>query len=92
MQSLQATLLSKVKQFIYELYDDGCLETVQISILLGSLYLYNGRPNLAFAILGAAIKSAQAMGLHVESSWKTKSEEAREVQRYIWWALYIFDR
>lgn len=77
---------------MFELYDDGCLETVQISILLGSFYLYNAKPNLAFAMLGAAIKSAQAMGLHVESSWKTTSDETRELQRHIWWALYVFDR
>ncbi|RGP78258.1 fungal zn2-cys6 binuclear cluster domain-containing isoform 1 [Fusarium longipes] len=92
MESLQTSLLGKVKQYIYDLYDDACLEAVQITILLGSFYLYNAKPNLAFAILGAGIKCAQAMGLHLESTWKTQSEIVREMQRRTWWELFVFDR
>ncbi|EWG42570.1 hypothetical protein FVEG_04336 [Fusarium verticillioides 7600] len=92
MDSLQTLLLGKVKQHIYDLFDDACLEVVQVTILLGSFYLYNAKPNLAFAILGAGIKCAQAMGLHLESSWKTESENVREMQRRTWWELFVFDR
>ncbi|KAF5646990.1 transcriptional regulatory GAL4 [Fusarium tjaetaba] len=92
MDSLQTLLLSKVKQHIYDLFDDACLEAVQVTILLGSFYLYNAKPNLAFAILGAGIKCAQAMGLHLASSWKTQSENVREMQRRTWWELFVFDR
>ncbi|KAG4257538.1 hypothetical protein FPRO03_13881 [Fusarium proliferatum] len=92
MDSLQNLLLGKVKQYIYDLFDDACLEAVQITILLGSFYLYNAKPNLAFAILGAGIKCAQAMGLHLESTWKTQSESVREMQRRTWWELFVFDR
>ena len=89
---VQEILLEKVKQLMYELHDEVCLETVQTCILQGSFYLYNAQPNLALAILGSGIKSAQAMGLHMESSWKTESDEVREIQRHIWWSLYTFDR
>lgn len=77
---------------MFELYDQGRVEAVQTSILLASFYLYHERPNLAFAILGAGVNSAQAMGLHRESSWKHDSVIARETRRRTWWALYVFDR
>ena len=92
LKSLQASLLQKVKERIFDVYDDARLEAVQISILLSSFYLYHARPNLAFSVLGAGIKSAQAMGLHRESSWKLSSVIVRETRRRVWWALYVFDR
>ena len=92
MHSLQLSLLAKVKQRVYDLYDDACLEAVQVTVLMGSYYLYNAKPNLAFTMLGAGIKCAQAMSLHLESSWKAQSENVREMQRRTWWELFVFDR
>jgi gamma-glutamyl phosphate reductase len=77
---------------MFDVYDEARIEAVQVSILLASFYMYNARPNLAFAVLGACIKSAQAMGLHRESTWRGYSQIAREVRRRTWWTIYIFDR
>jgi hypothetical protein len=85
-------MLAKVKEQLFEMFDQAALETVQISLLMTSFYLYNSRPNLAFAILGSAIKSAQAIGLHQESLWRPCSQITRETRRRVWWATYVFDR
>lgn len=90
--ALQKSLLAKTTEKIFEIYDMGRLEGVQISILLGSYHLYHARPNLAFAMLGAGIKSAQGMGLHRESSWKGCNQIEQETRKRTWWALYVFDR
>lgn len=92
LAALQSSLLKKVREHIFDIFDEGAIESVQICILLSSFYLYHGRPNLAFIILGSGVKSAQAMGLHQESSWKASSLVTREIMRRVWWAVYVFDR
>lgn len=92
MKSLRMALLGKVRERMFDIYDEGRLEAIQISILLASFYLYHEKPNLAFSVLGAGIKSAQAMGLHRQSSWKSCSAITLESRKRTWWALYVFDR
>jgi hypothetical protein len=81
---LEANLLS--------LCEDTDLASVQIWVLLGSFYLYTGRPNLGFVVLGSGIRCAYALGLHRENSWPRLKEEDTEERRRVWWALFIFDR
>jgi hypothetical protein len=81
---LEANLLS--------LCEDTDLASVQICVLLGSFYLYTGRPNLGFVVPGSGIRCAYALGLHRENSWPRLKEEDTEERRRVWWALFIFDR
>jgi hypothetical protein len=84
LKHLEANLLS--------LCEETDLASVQICVLLGPFYLYTGRSNLGFVVLGSGIRCAYALGLHRENSWPRLREEDTEERRRVWWALFIFDR
>ncbi|KAK3503124.1 fungal-specific transcription factor domain-containing protein [Neurospora crassa] len=69
------------------------IETVQALALIGGYYLhYINRPNMANAVLGAAIRMASALGLHRESLAQGGSDMvAAETRRRTWWALFCLD-
>lgn len=92
LEELQSILLGKVREHLFEIFDEGVIESVQICVLLSSFYLYHGRPNLAFIMLGSGVRSAQAMGLHQESTWRLLTVVEREIRRRVWLAVYVFDR
>ena len=83
--------LKVVNQNFMDMIDEDCLEFVQLSALLGSYWLYWGRPRSSFSILGAATKSAQAMELHRDSDNRLSSEDTEERKR-VWWTIYTWDR
>ena len=91
IDALRNKLYKVVQQDFMELMDEDCLEFVQLCSLLGSFYLYHGRPRSSFSILGAATKSAQAMNLHRESE-KGLSFEDKEERIRVWWTVYTWDR
>ena len=92
MQALQKDLLRHIHHHLFDVFDLGVIESIQICVLLSSFYLYNGRPNLACAILGAGVRSAQALGLHNESLWHLADEITLETYQRTWWALFALDR
>lgn len=92
LDSLQSILLSKVQENMITILDDGELECVQICILLSSFYLYHGKPNLGFIVLGTGARCAQAINLHREETWRKSTAIVREQRKRVWWALYVFDR
>jgi len=69
------------------------IETVQALALIGGYYLhYINRPNMANAVLGAAIRMASALGLHRESlAQSTNDIVIAETRRRTWWALFCLD-
>ena len=69
------------------------IETVQALALIGGYYLhYVNRPNMANAVLGAAIRMASALGLHRESIAHTHNDfNAAETRRRTWWSLFCLD-
>ncbi|KAK9770570.1 putative Fungal-specific transcription factor domain-containing protein [Seiridium cardinale] len=73
------------------------IETVQALTLIGGYYLhYINRPNMANAVLGAAIRMASALGLHRESlvsapSGGSNEAVAAETRRRTWWSLFCLD-
>jgi hypothetical protein len=69
------------------------IETVQALALIGGYYLhYINRPNMANAVLGAAIRMASALGLHRESLAQSSSDiAAAETRRRTWWSLFCLD-
>ena len=91
-EGFEKAALAKVESCLIELFDEPELESVQICVLLASFYLYNGRPNLGFVILGSGIKCAQAISLHRETASPTITDINREERRRAWWALYVYDR
>lgn len=69
------------------------METVQALALIGGFYLhYINRPNMANAVIGAAIRMASAMGLHRESVTQSAGDMAVvETRRRTWWSLFCLD-
>ncbi|KAH7035674.1 fungal-specific transcription factor domain-containing protein [Microdochium trichocladiopsis] len=73
------------------------IETVQALALIGGYYLhYINRPNMANAVLGAAIRMASALGLHRESlayapTGNNSDITAAETRRRTWWSLFCLD-
>jgi hypothetical protein len=91
-KSFQTAALRHLEANLMFLFEDSELESVQVCVLLGSFYLYTGRPNLGFVVLGSGIRCAFALGLHRESSWPSLTQEVQEERKRVWWALFIFDR
>lgn len=88
---LEPLWMKRVEEQLLDVLEDGGLEAVQIAIILKSYYLYGNRPKRSFAILGAGIKVAFSMKLHLESTWKTTDHIRREVRRRVFWSLYVAD-
>lgn len=73
-----------------ELMDQTSIASVQTCILLGSYYVYHGKPNLSFALLGATIRTAQAIGLHRQPLRGDLG--SIEERKRVWWTIYTWDR
>lgn len=86
----RVTLLERVGALFLELIEESSLTSIQTCLLLGSYQIYHGRPNSSFALLGATIKTAQAMGLHREPSHGCFDDI--ETRKRIWWTVYTWDR
>ncbi|KAF1850458.1 uncharacterized protein K460DRAFT_269742 [Cucurbitaria berberidis CBS 394.84] len=73
-----------------DLMDQSSIASVQACILLGSYYVYHGKPNLSFALLGATIRTAQAIGLHRQPL--RGDPGSIEERKRVWWTIYTWDR
>lgn len=83
-------LIANVESQIIELLDSTSITAVQTLTLLGSFFVYHGRPNLSFSLLGATIKTAYTAGLHKSPS--TSDLSAIEERKRLWWTIYTWDR
>lgn len=85
-----SSLIKGAESQLTDLMDHISISSVQACILLGSFYVYHGKPNLSFALLGATIKTAQALALHRQPlQGNTESVEER---KRVWWTIYTWDR
>ena len=91
LSQMHDMFLKKVREQFMDIMDEDSLEYIQLCSLLGSFYLYHGRPRSSFSILGAATKSAQAMGLHRDSGSRFP-EDVTEERKRVWWTIYTWDR
>ncbi|TDZ25393.1 Lactose regulatory protein LAC9 [Colletotrichum orbiculare MAFF 240422] len=82
-----------MKHLPIDAFGNSHIETVQAFAMIGGYYLhYINRPNMANAVLGAAIRMASALGLHRESLAKGVSDRAvAETRRRTWWSLFCLD-
>lgn len=79
----------------FGLLSTGCVESLQALCLLAGHYLhYRNSPNMGYAILGAAIRMAIALGLHREPTKQNEipgSHWKPQTRRKIWWSLFCVD-
>ncbi|KAM3460709.1 hypothetical protein BB8028_0002g15170 [Beauveria bassiana] len=92
LKKLATDIMGQIEAKFLELMGCATLEAVQISVLLGSFLLFNGRPNIGLAISAAGVKIAQVINLHRESLWRDCSAVEREARRRTWWTLEVFDK
>lgn len=83
-------MIANAESRMVELLDQSSMTAVQTMVLLGTFYVYHGKPNLSFSLLGATVKSAHAAGLHKCSGVLTKDE--MEERKRVWWTIYTWDR
>lgn len=89
-KSWSAKFIANAESKIIEILDQSSVTAVQTLILLGSFFVYHGRPNLSFSLLGATVKSAHAAGLHKKSTGLSFAED--EERKRVWWTIYTWDR
>lgn len=89
-RSWSARLISNAESQLIELLDQSSVTAVQTLILLGSFFVYHGRPNLSFSLLGATVKCPHAAGLHKDPVGMPDAEA--EERKRVWWTIYTWDR
>ncbi|KAJ5580310.1 Transcription factor [Penicillium hispanicum] len=73
------------------------LETIQALGLIGGWYChYISQPNLAYSLLGAALRMAATLGLHKEfAASRQIPSPARlasmDLKRRVWWSIFVMD-
>ncbi|KAF3401606.1 hypothetical protein F1880_010152 [Penicillium rolfsii] len=92
MQQLAGDIIMLVEQRFLRIMSSADEEAVQVCILLGSFYLFNGRPTAGLGILGSGIKIAQVLRLHREGALTEISAARLETRRRSWLALEVFDK
>lgn len=92
MRQFSKEIIARIEQQFLKIIDSPDEEAVQICVLLGSFFLFNGRPTSGLGILGSGIKIAQVLRLHREPASTEMSASRLESRRCSWWALEIFDK
>lgn len=96
--TLQQRLLTTLRQRFLEIVAQGCIEAVQVCVLLGSFYIYHGEPELAWPICGCGLRIAQALNLHRHKpkfgglpgppDLDDPEQRAEETRKRCWWTVY----
>ncbi|KAH6620058.1 fungal-specific transcription factor domain-containing protein [Boeremia exigua] len=68
------------------------LPHVQITGLLSFYYLCTGHINRSWILIGSAVRSGFALGLHLRNEDGTTSAPSKETNARIWWAHYSLER
>lgn len=90
-ESLKNKILIALKSRFLDIISVGSLEVVQMCILLGSYYIYHGRPEMAWPLCGTGLRIAQALNLHREIPQDRDNESFRQIigdRKRAWWAIY----
>lgn len=73
------------------------IETIQALGLIGGWYChYISQPNLAYSLMGAALRMAAALGLHKEFAESRQLPSpakiaSMDLKRRVWWSLFCMD-
>ncbi|KAK3070381.1 hypothetical protein LTS18_015115, partial [Coniosporium uncinatum] len=73
-------------------FEDADFWSVQALLLMALYMLGKSKRNTAFALLGMAVRSAYALGLHREETMVIFSQEDRVARRNLWRSLFVMDR
>ncbi|KAF2264920.1 hypothetical protein CC78DRAFT_579876 [Lojkania enalia] len=72
--------------------EDQDFWSVQALLLMSVYMLAKSKRNTAFALLGMAVRSANALGLHREETMAIFNPEEQAARRNLWRSLFVVDR
>lgn len=81
--ALLTDLIAECRVHMLDLVDGGQLEAVQVCLLIGTFYIYNGSAHSAWSHLSLAVSTAYALALHCESPADDHDINA-QVRRRTW--------
>jgi hypothetical protein len=73
-------------------FEDADFWSTQALLLMAVYMLTKSKRNTAFALLGMAVRSAYALGLHDEDTMIIFSPTQQESRRNLWKSLFVMDR
>jgi hypothetical protein len=73
-------------------FEDADFWSVQALLLMTIYMLAKSKRNTAFALLGMAVRSAYALGLHREETMPIFSLSEQSARRNLWKSLFVMDR
>ncbi|KAL1392542.1 fungal-specific transcription factor domain-containing protein [Phyllosticta capitalensis] len=73
-------------------FEDADFWSVQALALMSFYMLVKSKRNTAFALLGMAVRSAYALGLHREETMVIFNSEEQTARRNLWRSLFVMDR
>jgi hypothetical protein len=73
-------------------FEDADFWSVQALLLMTIYMLAKSKRNTAFALLGMAVRSAYALGLHREETMPMFSLGEQSARRNVWRSLFVVDR
>lgn len=91
LDRLQVEMLDAIDRRTMAVLDEISTDCIIFLFLLCSHNLFNRRPSRAFIMFGAAVRTAQAAGLHNEAQFEHLTLAEREVCRSLWWSIYVAD-
>lgn len=88
-ETLLDRILTVLRAHFLDVISLGSIEVVQTCVLLGSYYLYNGEPELAWPLCGCGLRVAQALNLHRRiDAVNDPDRHVEETRKRCWWAVY----
>ena len=73
-------------------FDIATIEVVQALLLLTGHLQSNMQFNKMWTSFGSIVRTARALGLHIDpTSWRISSIE-KELRKRLWWGIYAYDR
>lgn len=88
-QRLMNQMIGEVRMHLLDLLDDSCIETVQVTVLLGAFYIFHGSPSLAWSMIGISVRASYALALHCDLD--SDDEVATQIRRRCWNHITVAD-
>ncbi|KAL4755896.1 Zn(II)2Cys6 transcription factor [Aspergillus foveolatus] len=89
--SLRDSLIAEVRLHVLKLLDECSLESVQVSLLLGTYYVFHGSPGLAWNMLGLSVRTAYALSMHCPGGITHPDPVLSQVYRRTWNFIIVAD-
>lgn len=93
MATDRVRFFKRAKTLIFSsLLQAGSIELVQGLLLMGRYYHGSLELNNCWTVVGMAIRMAQGLGLHLDTSTFTTNLVEQEIRKRVWWGCFVLDR